>query len=69
MAPAVDAQVPEELKGFDTAVKKWADDCKLEVEEQINLLLTSGRLTLGQVFDTFYIPVPDTYPQKYQNRL
>ncbi|HPQ39427.1 MAG TPA: chemotaxis protein [bacterium] len=55
----------QELKGYDANVKRWADECKAEVEEQINLLLTSGRLTLGQVFDTFYIPVPDTNPQKF----
>ncbi|MBN1295546.1 chemotaxis protein [bacterium] len=55
----------QELKGVDAVAKKIADDCKLEVEEQMNLLMTSGRLTLGQLFDTFYIPVQDTNPQKF----
>ena len=66
MTPVVGAQVQQdELKGFDASIKKWAEDCRLEVEDQMNLLLTSGKLTLGQLFDTFYIPIPDTYPQKY----
>ncbi len=59
-APKLDSQ---SLK-----VKKWATECRNEVTEQLELLLTSGQLNVAQLFDTFYIPTPNTYPQKYQTQ-
>lgn len=35
---------------------------------QFDLLLTSGQLTIDALFDTFYVPIPDTYPQKFHTR-
>ncbi len=65
-AKRIDAE--EKLSEFDEQVKKWAMSCREEVVEQFQLLLSSGRLTIGQLFDTFYIPIPDTDPQKYHTQ-
>ena len=62
---AAPIKAAEELKGNEIQIKKWAEECRDEITEQMNLLLTSGRLTMGQLFDTFYVPIPNTYPQKY----
>ena len=53
---------------FDLRVKTWADQCAAEIVGQYNLLLTSGRLTVAQLFDTLYIPVPGSDPQKYRTQ-
>lgn len=58
----------ETLSSFDKQVQKWAMECRDEVTTQFNLLLTSGKLSLPQLFDTFYIPIPDTSPQKYRTQ-
>jgi methyl-accepting chemotaxis protein len=59
----------EELQSnLDHKVFDWAQQCREEVVEQFELLLSSGRLSVGQLFDTFYIPIPDTYPQKYHTQ-
>ncbi len=58
----------ETLTPFDKQVKKWAMECRDEVTAQFNLLLTSGKLSIPQLFDTFYIPIPDTSPQKYRTQ-
>nr|WP_320050298.1 chemotaxis protein [uncultured Desulfuromonas sp.] len=54
--------------GLDHNAYLWAQQCRDEVVDQFELLLTSGRLTVGQLFDTFYIPVPNTNPQKYRTQ-
>ncbi len=56
------------LDPFDLQVKQWAGECRAEVTDQLNLLLTSGTLTVAQLFDTFYIPIPKTNPQKYHTQ-
>ncbi len=58
----------QELTKFDNQVKQWAMKCRDEVTAQFNLLLTSGKLSVPQLFDTFYIPIPDTSPQKYRTQ-
>jgi hypothetical protein len=58
----------EDLTIFDHQVKKWAEECKKEVTVELEMLLTSGRLTIGQLFDTFYIPIPNTDPQKFHTQ-
>lgn len=60
--------VAAELSPFDKQVKKWAIECRDEVASQFNLLLTSGKLSVPQLFDTFYIPIPNTDPQKYHTQ-
>jgi len=65
VVPAVGA---EELRDFDLRAKELAVQCADEVVAQFDLLLTSGKLTMAQLFDTFYIPIPNTEPQKYHTR-
>ncbi len=57
-----------ELNGFDRKVKGWAESCRDEVSAQFELLLTSGKLSVPQLFDTFYIPIPGTSPQKFHTQ-
>lgn len=60
---------PEEpLKGFDLQVKTWAEECRDEVVARFEQLMKSGKLSSGQVFDTFYVPIPNTSPQKYHTQ-
>ncbi len=63
--PAVAA---ENLDSFDRKVKTWAEQCREEMVSQFDLLLTSGRLSVPQLFDTFYIPIPGTDPQKFHTQ-
>jgi hypothetical protein len=58
----------EELKDFDLTVKNSAEQCRDAIVAQFDLLLTSGRLTMAQLMDTFYIPIPNTEPQKYHTQ-
>lgn len=59
----VNAQEP--LTGFNLQVKNWADQCRDEIVAEFNKLIDTHRLTLDQLFDTFYIPIPNTNPQKF----
>ena len=58
----------QNLDRFDEKVRKWADECRSDISAQFNLLLTSGQLSVPQLFDTFYIPIPNTDPQKYRTQ-
>jgi methyl-accepting chemotaxis protein len=58
----------QELNTFDRQVKQWAIECRDDVTKQFNLLLTSGKLSVPQLFDTFYIPIPGTDPQKFRTQ-
>lgn len=58
----------EPLDRLDQQMYSWAVECRDEIISQYNLLLTSGRLSVPQLFDTFYIPVPGTDPQKYRTQ-
>ncbi len=58
----------EQLDAFDQQVLEWTKSCVNEVEKQFELFLVSGVLTTGQLFDTFYIPIPNTTPQKYHTQ-
>ncbi len=64
------ATVPaeEQLDFFDQKVLDWAQNCAADVTKQIELSLVSGTLNVGQIFDTFYIPIPKTNPQKYRTQ-
>lgn len=57
-----------DLSSFDEQVRQWAIECRADVVDQFNLLLTSGQLTVPQLFDTFYIPIPNTDPQKFRTQ-
>ena len=61
------AEQPE-LTGFDLQVRDMAFKCRDEVTKELEKLLASNRLNQNQLFDTFYIPIPNTYPQKYHTQ-
>lgn len=54
-----------ELPEFESQVYQWARECRLEVVKTFLSLVKAGELTEQQVFDTLYIPVPNTDPSKY----
>jgi len=58
----------DDLNSFDDQVRRWAIECRTDVVDQFNLLLTSGQLSVPQLFDTFYIPIPKTDPQKFKTQ-
>lgn len=62
------ADAQETLQGFDSQVKQWAEECRTQVISQMEQLLTAGKLKENQLFDTFYIPIPNTSPQKYHTQ-
>ncbi|OHB25887.1 MAG: chemotaxis protein [Desulfuromonadaceae bacterium GWC2_58_13] len=68
LAGANPALAEEPLSGLDAKVKELADQCAREIITQYELLLTSGHLTTAQLFDTFYIPVAGTEPQKFHTQ-
>ncbi|MEA3466375.1 MAG: PDC sensor domain-containing protein [Thermodesulfobacteriota bacterium] len=58
----------EQLTEQDKRVYQLITQCHTEVVKQLKLLLSSGQLSIGQLFDTFYIPIPNTSPQKYHTQ-
>ncbi len=56
----------KEYGKLEIKMKKVAQDCRSEVIAQFKQLLTSRQLTPAQLFDTFYIPIPNTQPQKFR---
>ncbi len=65
---ALPVQAAEKLNPFDRQVRSWAIECRSQIVDQFELLLTSGRLSVPQLFDTFYIPIPGTDPQKFHTQ-
>ncbi len=64
--PALQAE--ETLSGFDLQVKALAENCRNEVQKEMEKLIASNRLSTAQIFDTFYIPIPKTNPQKFKTQ-
>ena len=58
----------EELTRLDLKIKNLAENCRDELQHELNVLLDTNKLTLAQLFDTFYIPIPNTNPQKYHTQ-
>lgn len=56
------------LGGFEGQVLNLAYQCKREVIEEFEGMLSSNKLSFNQLFDTFYIPIVNTYPQKYSTQ-
>ncbi len=57
-----------EKDGFadlDLKAKETALSCRDEVIQEFQTLLAAKRLTVAQLFDTFYIPIANTAPQKF----
>lgn len=59
---------PPNLSGFDLVVRDIIMDCAEEVTTALDNLLESNRLNINQLFDTFYIPIPNTSPQKFNTQ-
>lgn len=53
---------------LDAKTERLAKQCVIEIVEQFELLLTGGQLNMAQLFDTFYIPIPNTEPQKFHTQ-
>ncbi len=69
VAPAPAAPpAPEELSSFDRQVLNWAEECRDAIAGEMRKLVATGKLRPSQLFDTFYIPIPDTDPQKFHTQ-
>lgn len=53
---------------MESKVKTWALECQAEVAAQLELLVSSGKLNMQQMFDTFYVPIPNTNPQQFHTK-
>ena len=58
----------EETVDLNLKVRKIAEDCRDDVVALFQKFLSSNTLRSSQLFDTFYIPVPNTFPQKYNTQ-
>jgi len=58
----------EKPTAFDLQVRDMATACRDQVTAEMVKLVKGNKLTLAQLFDTFYIPIPDTDPQKYHTQ-
>jgi hypothetical protein len=58
----------QDLTGFDLQVKEMAINCRDEVIKELEKLLATNKLNLSKLFDTFYTPIPNTYPQKFNTQ-
>jgi methyl-accepting chemotaxis protein len=68
LVPSVSAAEKDDLTDFDQKVKAMAEKCRDEVIREFDILLSANRLKASQLFDTFYIPIPDTTPQKFSTQ-
>jgi len=50
---------------LDLKAREIALSCRDEVIQEFQTLLAAKRLTVAQLFDTFYIPIAKTAPQKF----
>jgi hypothetical protein len=62
------AVAQEKYTAFDLKVREMAMACRDQVTAELKKLITGNKLTLAQLFDTFYIPIPNTDPQKYHTQ-
>lgn len=62
------AMAQEKASPFDLKVRDMAMACRDQVTAEMKKLLAGNKLTLAQLFDTFYIPIPNTDPQKYHTQ-
>jgi methyl-accepting chemotaxis protein len=62
------ASALEDLSESDKLIYQTACQCRDAVTAQLESLLKSNRLNIGQLFDTFYVPIPNTNPQKYSTQ-
>jgi hypothetical protein len=55
----------QDLTAFDLQVKEMASNCRDDITKEFEKLISTNKISLSQLFDTFYIPIPNTYPQKF----
>ncbi|MDY0360907.1 MAG: hypothetical protein RBR08_05610 [Desulforegulaceae bacterium] len=53
-----DSSPPEEIRSIALSAKE-------EVENYLEKVIDSGKVSLGEIFSTFYIPIPESNPPKY----
>jgi len=66
--PVMTLAESDKLTGFEKQTFDVASRCRDEIVNRFELLLKNGKLSVGQLFDTFYIPIPNTYPQKFHTQ-
>ncbi len=59
------AEIVNDFSVFDLRVRQMGFNCRDEVVGEFKKLLASNRLGFAQLFDTFYIPIQNTRPQKF----
>jgi hypothetical protein len=62
------ASAEPNLAGMDRQALAIATQCRNAVAGRLEQLIKSGKLSQNQLFDTFYIPIPNTYPQKFHTQ-
>lgn len=55
----------ENLDELDMKVQSWAIECRQEIKVVFEKLIVTGALSEKDLFDTIYVPIPQTNPQKY----
>ncbi len=68
LCPPLVSAKDDALNDFDIEMSGLAQSCSQEIINLFNTYLDSGAVTLPQLFDTFYIPIPDTDPPKYHTQ-
>jgi methyl-accepting chemotaxis protein len=58
----------DNLTGRDLIAKQAALSCRDEVIQEMEKLVESNVISFADLFDTFYIPIPDTDPPKYHTQ-
>jgi methyl-accepting chemotaxis protein len=58
----------ENLSELDRKILELAKACQTDVGSQLENLIVTNKLTLTQLFDTFYIPIPNSNPQKFRTQ-
>jgi len=56
---------PSYAESLDQQILDIAVECREDVTRELELVLNSSQLSMPQLFDTFYVPIPDTQPQKF----
>ena len=62
------AHSQEDNTALDLKVRQLAMNCRDQVTAEMKKLVADKKITMAQLFDTFYIPIPNTDPQKYHTQ-
>jgi methyl-accepting chemotaxis protein len=64
----VSAAEQSSLNEFEQRVLMMAYECRAEIVNEFNNILLKNELSFNQLFDTFYIPIANTNPQKFNTQ-